>query len=559
MNKYSQISVSPVEKCSLPLALDLPTTTFLYGVKIFFLSLSLLLLSAFFSFVQAEEIEAEIVNPEYYINLDKETIAKGYTVSAFENSLKLSLVPGILDESTGVLIKELQEEMPTPWSLDKISKIYQFEFLNKQAYDNHKPFYIQFSYEEESDYYKQVYFYDKNFSTWRPLPTKDFPEEKFVRSLIHLPFARLAVFSNPDVMTLGRASWYAYKGGDFAASPDVPKDSVLRVYNNDNDKFVDVVVNDFGPERHIFPDRAIDLDKVAFSKIASLGEGVIDIRVEPLKIIPDSNGNILGIEDKGVEINPIISSKSAIVLDEESEEILFEKNATSTLPIASLTKLVAISVFLNTKPSLNDTVIYSVKDEEYNYEYCEKWESARIRLNEGDEITLEDLVYASLVGSANNAIETLVRASGMSREDFIKKMNEMVLEWGAENTNFIEPTGLSPDNVSSAFDYAIITKKVFINPIIIKASSMDQYSFKTLNTERDFKINNTNKLIKTLKYNFEGSKTGYLHEALYCLMSRVKLNNGKYGIVVILGSDTRDLSFHEMDKLIKFAERKIGL
>jgi len=85
------------------------------------------------SFVLADEIEPILANPQSYINLDKATIAKGYTVTAFSDKLKLSLVPGILDESTGVLIEEIVENMPTPWQMDKISPIYQFEFQNKNA------------------------------------------------------------------------------------------------------------------------------------------------------------------------------------------------------------------------------------------------------------------------------------------------------------------------------------------------------------------------------------------------------------------------------------------
>ncbi|MFH1428055.1 MAG: hypothetical protein ABIG60_06070 [Patescibacteria group bacterium] len=113
------------------------------------LSLSLLLLSGF---VYAEEInEEELENKPYYIYLDKATIARGYTVTAFEDKIKLSLVPGILSEDTGVDVIEINEDMPIPWNLDKLSKIYQFEFRNKSAYDNHKPFYIQFSYENAVD------------------------------------------------------------------------------------------------------------------------------------------------------------------------------------------------------------------------------------------------------------------------------------------------------------------------------------------------------------------------------------------------------------------------
>lgn len=499
--------------------------------------------------------DSAAVNLQYHIHLDQPTIAKGYTVSAFDNALKLSLVPGILSEATGVDVMQLNEEMDMPWRLDRISSIYQFEFRNKAAYDNHKPFYIQFSYDAPVNYYKQVYFYDKNFSAWRPLPTRDFPDEKFVRSLIHLPFARIAVFSNSGALTIGRASWYAYKGGNFAASPDFPKGSKLRVYNTDNGKFVDVVINDYGPDRYLHPDRAIDLDKLAFARLAPTWQGMIDVKIEPLYIAPEQ-GRILGIPEAGATAKPIITAKSAIIINEQTNEILYEKNATTTLPIASLTKLVAIKVFLDTRPSLDRIVAYSVQDEEYNYEHCSKWESARLKVKDGETMTIEDLLYASLVGSANNTIETLVRVSGLPRNDFIEKMNDLAAGWGAAATNFIEPTGLAPENVSSAADYAIITKEVFKHPIIQKASAMARYKFYTINTEELYSIRNTNQLIFRNHFNITGSKTGYLDEAGYCLMTRVNLGSDKQVISIILGTDSRDASFMETEDLLRYGMRK---
>jgi len=524
--------------------------------KNFYFILFVILLVIAGNFVYAEgETEKEIINPEYFINLDKNTVDRGYTVSAFDDSLKLSLIPGTLNQATGVEMIEINDDMEMPWNLDKISRIYQFEFKNKNAYDNHKPFYIQFSYGQETNNYKQVFFYDKNYSTWRPLPTQDFLEEKFVRSLIHLPFARLAVLSYPDVLTVGRASWYGYKGGNFAASPDFPSESRLRVYNRENNKFVDVVVNDYGPDRKLHPGRVVDLDKVAFKKLASLSEGVVDVRIEPLYIAPDANKRILGFSARGATIEPVITSKSAVVFEEDGQTILFNKSATTTLPLASLTKLVAVKVFLDTRPSLNKVVAYDKKDEEYNYEYCRQWESARLELDDGDTLTIEDLVYSSLVGSANNTIETLVRVSGLSRDDFIKEMNEVAAGWGAVATKFIEPTGLSPENVSSSLDYAIITKEVFKNPIIQKASVSLEYEFYTINTNKRHKLRNTNQLIGLNKYNIVGSKTGYLDEAGYCLMTRVGLGS-KFITTVIMGAGSRDISFYETEELIRYGLRK---
>ncbi|MBD3248158.1 hypothetical protein GF382_02615 [Candidatus Falkowbacteria bacterium] len=511
----------------------------------------------------AEEISVETplakkTHEDFSIYLDKETIAKGYTVSPFSGNLKLSLVPGILDQDTRVDCEEITDEMPMPWSLEKISKIYQFEFRNKSAYDNHKPFYIQFSYDKASDDYKRVFFYDKNYGTWRELPTRDYPEEKFVRSLIHLPYARIVVLADNSRMSGGNASWYAYKGGNFAASPDFPKGSRLRVFNTENEKFVDITVNDYGPDRALHPDRVIDLDKVAFSKIAPIGAGIINVSIKPLYVVPDSQGRVLGISERGVGPAPELKARAAIVVNEETGEVIMEKDSKKVLPLASLSKLVAIKVFMETKTSLEKEVAYDEQDELYNYEYCKPWESAKLRLKAGEVVTVKDLIYASLVSSANNAVESLVRASGIGRDEFIKRMNEAVKKWGALNTRFVEPSGLSWDNVTTAYDYAIITKEVFKDPVISQASIASKYEFSTINTGRDFRFSNTNNFIRddlfarTNNLKITGSKTGYLNEALYCLMTRATGPNGQKVIVVDLGSETKTESLEEVKELIRY-------
>ncbi|MBI2459822.1 MAG: serine hydrolase [Parcubacteria group bacterium] len=523
-------------------------------IILFFLSFTLAL--AVGGFVYAAETEVQPANRFYFINLDQSTIAKGYTVSAFDQAIKLFLAPGRLSQPTGLDAVEINETVDSPWQLERISKVYQFEFRNKAAYDRTKPFYLELAYDKSSDYYKQIFYYDKNYTAWRPLPTVDYPAKSFARASIHLPFARVAVFANPEALVRGQASWYAHKGGLFAASPDFPQGSKLRVYNLANNKFVDVIVNDFGPNRQLHPNRVIDLDKQAFKKLASLAAGMIKVRVEPLKIV-SKNNKILGLDQSGVKSELQISAKAAVVMDEQTGKILWQKNATSTLPLASLTKLVAMKVFLDTRPTLSRPVVYSVQDEEHNYEYVNKWESARLKLEDGDMVTVENLFYAALVGSANNAIETLARVSGSDRADFILKMNQTVAGWGASSTHFIEPTGLSPENVSSAFDYAIITKEVYTNPIIQKASVMPRYKFTTINTKKAHTINNTDKLLQANRLNITGSKTGYLDEAQYCLMARAKNNSGRQVIVVTMGAPNRQESFNQTEQLLKYGLKMI--
>lgn len=353
-------------------------------------------------------------------------------------------------------------------------------------------------------------------------------------------------------MTQGIASWYKYKNGLFAASPDYPKGSVLKVTNLANNKSVEVTVNDYGPDRNIHPDRVIDLDYVAFSEIASPGAGLISVKVEPVSIY----GSNFFPEAEDISLfEPSVEALAAIVIRESDGQIIYEKNADKVMPIASLTKLVFAKVFLDLKPDFNKVVTYKYQDEEYNYEYCEKWESARLRVADGDTLKIGDLVYSSLIGSANNTVETLVRNSGLTRAQFIAKMNEYVKILGANNTKFVEPTGLSTENVSSPFDYAIIVKEIFNDQRIREISSHANYSFATINTEKAFNLKNTNHLLGNAEYSITGSKTGFLNEAGYCLVTQVSSASEKY-IVITFNSKTRDISFSDNEKLIKFSLKK---
>ncbi len=136
-------------------------------------------------------------------------------------------------------------------------------------------------------------------------------------------------------------------------------------------------------------------------------------------------------------------------------------------------------------------------------------------------------------------------------------MNQAAALWGASSTHFIEPTGLAPENVSSALDYAIITKEVYTHPIIQKASTMYQYKFSTSNTKKAHTIINTNKLLEVSSLKITGSKTGYLNEALYCLMVRAADKSNRQVIAVTMGADTSDKSFDETEELLKFGLKSI--
>jgi len=432
-----------------------------------------------------------------------------------------------------------------PWEWTAVTPVFEYALENPHMYDPAWPMEVRIKYKDNNGL-KQIFIIDALSGKWAPLPTTDVPQSGYVKTTLTTTSGYLILLSRDDYMTVGNASWYRYKNGDFAASPDFLKGSILRVTNLANNKSVDVTINDFGPDRSVHPDRVIDLDRVAFKKIASPATGIVKVKIEPLKIIRPASVSVNQNSDK-----PIVAATSAIVFLEKDNKVLFGKDENRVAPLASLTKLVAAKTFLDLNPDLKKVVTYKIQDEKYNHLYCKPWESARLTVKDGDTLTIENLLYSTLVGSANNAIESLVRVSGLSRENFIKKMNENAKLWGAVNTLFVEPTGLSPDNVSSPYDYAIMMKEVLKNSLIEKISTTKSYSFSTINTKITHRINNTNQLVKNSSHNIIGSKTGYLHESGNCLMTKIKTEKGNM-IFVNFGSPSRDASFSDNEQLIRY-------
>ena len=227
------------------------------------------------------------------------------------------------------------------------------------------------------------------------------------------------------------------------------------------------------------------------------------------------------------------------------------------MPIASLSKMVALRVFLDTNPNLSDIVQYSIEDEKQTHAYVDyPWEAATLRLKNGDRLSVEDLIYASLVGSANNAVETLVRTSGMPRDQFIAKMNAYAELLGLSTVHFEEPTGLSPNNVSSAYEYALLARVALSHPIIQKASSTRVYSFEVENKKEKHTIKNTNPLLIS-GLSVTGSKTGYLHEAGYCLMTRIQGVDGPI-IAVAFGDTNKASNMRTVEDLLRFGDMQLS-
>jgi len=444
-----------------------------------------------------------------------------------------------------------------PWEWTALTPVFEYAVESPQMYDPAWPMEIRIKYKDNNNL-KQIFIIDALSGKWAPLPSQDVPESSYVKTTLTTTSGYLILLSKESHMTTGNASWYRYKNGNFAASPDFLKGSVLKVTNLANGKSVEVTVNDFGPDRAIHPDRVIDLDRVAFEKIASPSAGIVKVKVEPLVVIrPKAAVSAPVAKTEFTSDVPIISATSAIVFLEDGNRVLFGKEENRVAPLASLTKLVALKTFLDLKLDLKKVVTYKIQDEQYNHLYVKPWESARLTVKDGDTLTIENLLYSAAVGSANNAIETLVRVSGLSRPEFIKRMNSNVKNWGANNTVFIEPTGLSTENISSPSDYAIIVKEALRDSFLEKISVAKSYSFSTINTKIIHRLNNTNQLVRSGNYDIIGSKTGYLDEAGYCLMTKVKTSKGNL-ILINFGSPTKAANFYDNEQLIRYGLKQIN-
>lgn len=241
-----------------------------------------------------------------------------------------------------------------------------------------------------------------------------------------------------------------------------------------------------------------------------------------------------------------LSAKSALVVDLKSDKILFSKNKEEVLPIASITKLMSILVLLDLNIDW-DMEVETLRGD--------RIEGGRIYLGPGEVATVENLINLSLVASDNQAVMSLVRASGFSTDDFVRLMNEKAGEMGMANTAFFDPTGIDSRNASTVYDLTRLARRVFSNSKIVEILELEEYSFSEKKNNIPHRVFSTDWLLGGFlknndDYALEAGKTGYLPEAGYCFLSQAKNKEDQRIITVILGSDTPISRFQETKGLI---------
>lgn len=249
---------------------------------------------------------------------------------------------------------------------------------------------------------------------------------------------------------------------------------------------------------------------------------------------------------QGVDITP--NAASAILIDEASGKILYEKNVDQRLYPASMTKMMSILLVIEAihagKINWDDEVIAS--------EHASSMGGSQIYLEVNEKMSVEDLMKASAVASANDAIVALAEKVSGSEENFVATMNETSKKLGLENTHFTNATGLHhDDHYSSARDMALIASA------LIKEGQDDIFRFSSTydtyireNTEKKFWLVNTNKLVKTYQ-GADGLKTGFTQESMYCITSTAKRDNFRV-IAVVMKEPTRDIRNKEAVALMDY-------
>lgn len=245
---------------------------------------------------------------------------------------------------------------------------------------------------------------------------------------------------------------------------------------------------------------------------------------------------------------PKLASGAVAVIDQATGDVLFEKNANAVVPIASITKLMTAMVALDAQPSLTKTLTIGEAD-------VDTLKGTHSRLAVGTRLSREEMLRLALMSSENRAASALSRHYPGGREAFIAAMNAKAHELGLTDTRFSDPTGLTPENVSSARDLVKMVNAAHQYPLIREFSTSEEYQVAVRGRPQTFR--NTNALVKSDNWTIGLSKTGYISEAGKCLVMQAWLNN-KPTIIVLLDSWGKLTRIGDANRIKRWVESVAG-
>ena len=237
-----------------------------------------------------------------------------------------------------------------------------------------------------------------------------------------------------------------------------------------------------------------------------------------------SFGRAAGLHQSGDALD--LRSSVALVIDQDTHEVLLRKNDLAVLPIASLTKLMTGLVISDANLSADEMITITQEDVD-----TEKGSTSRLAV--GSVLSRGDLLHLALMSSENRAAHALGRTYPNGLSAFIKAMNDRANGLGMRSTHFVEPTGLSSKNQSSATDLAVLVGAAYNVPVLRELSTSPGREVSV--GRRTLQYNTTNRLVKSPNWDIGLQKTGYISEAGQCLVMQTKVAGRKL-IMVFLDS-----------------------
>lgn len=247
---------------------------------------------------------------------------------------------------------------------------------------------------------------------------------------------------------------------------------------------------------------------------------------------------------------PDLKSHAVMIFDIQNDQVIYDKNAESIMPIASITKLMMAMVILDSRLDTNEKIAIDSLD-------IDRLKNSRSRLQVGTTLTRHELLKLALMSSENRAAAALGRTYPGGTEAFVEAMNIKTLLLGMHDTYFVEPTGLSSDNTSTAHDLAKLVAASYSYDTIREFSTTRKHVVSTANKNNHLKYINSNGLVRAGNWKIDISKTGFINEAGQCLVMQANIL-GRPIVIVLLNSQGRNTRIGDANRVRKWMETNIA-
>ncbi|WP_229722625.1 D-alanyl-D-alanine endopeptidase [Xylophilus rhododendri] len=255
-----------------------------------------------------------------------------------------------------------------------------------------------------------------------------------------------------------------------------------------------------------------------------------------------SYGQIAGLHEA---FDPLsLKSSVAYVIDQDTNEVLLSKNDSAVLPIASITKLMTGTLISEAKLPMDEMITITQDDVD-----TEKGSSSRLVV--GATLSRGEMLHLALMSSENRAAHALGRTYPGGLATFVTLMNAKARQLGMNDTHYVEPTGLSSRNQSSARDLATLVGSAYQDPLLRELTTSPNYTVDI--GRRTLQYNNTNRLVSNPAWDIGVQKTGFINEAGQCLVMQAKIAGRKL-IMVFLDSAGRLSRVADAERVRRWVE-----